>query len=620
MLVVANAPRDYPPTQYTPKDRVGKADWSIYNRLAFTSVTPSEARPVLLLAAQGFDTVAIAQVCDIKTSVSDAFKRALMAWVAEGHKLIIQDSDICGGASSLPDYSFLPYPFSTSNPGAKGAKGRALVFVEENPLGNARPDDAGYLDLEAWIAGTRDNYNEIGDSNTVKTYDPRWCGHLFGTNFLRINGFMEAYTHYGRGLIIYNGFDKDQYRGSAYRQLLTRELAQPFDPDNLPCSARLADFVITTEGRLKSQWMTPAKTYSYPLTLLSNQAYKGTIKLTAASTPADPTLQFQFEPDTIALSEVEKATLTVRTTGESPRGLHTLAVRGTDTAGKTNLLCLNLTERMTGSIGVTSGLQRTKKPTKNLEIVLDASGSMKLPLGKKTRWATALDVLQEVVAKLPDDFSVGLRLYGHRELPTSPRTCTDSQLVVPIRPLDRAALLAAAGKFKPLGETPLVYSVLQTPSDLKIAGGGTVIVITDGEESCKGDPQAAVKRLGESGVNVTLNIVGFTLTAKQAQSQLAAFAEATGGHYYGAQNGQALARALLIAAVEKFPYAIVDASGRQVAAGEAGASVAELPPGEYKVVVTAGDQELTAGPIKIAPGLDVVLKVVLKGDRFVLER
>ena len=111
-----------------------------------------------------------------------------------------------------------------------------------------------------------------------------------------------------------------------------------------------------------------------------------------------------------------------------------------------------------------SGLQRTKKPSKNLEIILDASGSMKLPLGKKTRWTTALDVLKEVLDKLPNDFNVGLRIYGHREPSTSPKTCTDSELVLPIRKLDRAAVMAAANRAKPKGETPLVYSVLQAPA------------------------------------------------------------------------------------------------------------------------------------------------------------
>jgi hypothetical protein len=119
---------------------------------------------------------------------------------------------------------------------------------------------------------------------------------------------------------------------------------------------------------------------------------------------------------------------------------------------------------------------------------------------------------------------------------------------------------------------------------------------------------------------VTLSIVGFTLTDKKVRGQLTNFAEATGGHYYAAQNGDALTRAVLMAAVEKFSFAIFDASGRQVAGGEAGASAEELPAGDYKVVVNAGGEDVTTGPITVAPGVDTVLKVVIKGDRFAIER
>jgi Mg-chelatase subunit ChlD len=621
VLVVTNNPRNYPPMAYTPKDTIGTVDYSIYGRVEFVVVFAADASPVMLLPAQGFDTVVLAQVCDIKTSVPDGFKKALVPWVAAGHKLIIQDSDKCGGsASNLPDYSFLPFPFATSNPQARAAKGNLLLFVEENLIGNGQPGKPGYLNLEGWVNASGGEHNELGDSNIIIKYDSHWCGHLFGTNLLKKNGFMEAYAHYGRGLMIYDGFDVDQSIAPSYRQLVTRELAQPFDPDNLPCSARLADFVISTEQRLKHQMMRPGQTFAYPLTLLSNQGYKGTIGLKVTATPPDPTFDIRLEPGSVELTEISPATLTVKTTSASPPGAHRLAVRGTDAAGKTNVLCLYLSERRSGSIRVISGLQRTKKPTKNLEIILDASGSMKLPLGKKTRWTTALDVLKEVVEKLPDDFNVGLRVYGHREASTSPRTCTDTELVLPLAKLNRAAILAAATGLKPRGETPLVYSVLQTASDLKAARGGTVILITDGEESCKGDPPAAAKQLQASGIDVTLNVVGFTLTDKKVLAQLTAFAEATGGRYFAAQSGEALARAVLMAAVEKFSYVILDAAGRTVASGDAGASSEELPPGDYKVVVNAGGEEVTAGPITVTIGADTVLKVVIKGDRFAIER
>lgn len=272
-----------------------------------------------------------------------------------------------------------------------------------------------------------------------------------------------------------------------------------------------------------------------------------------------------------------------------------------------------------GILQVVSDIQRSKKPTKNLVIILDSSGSMNRQLGKTTRWGEALEVFKEAVEKLPDDFNVGVRVYAHRYPSGSRQTCTDTELVVPVRKLDRGRILSAIGRLKPRGDTPLVYSVLQTISDLKGVGGGSVVLITDGEETCRGDPVVAAQQLKDSGIDITLHIVGFTIKGKKVEQQLTAFAETTGGRYFSAQSGKELARALLIAAVDKLPYTIFDAAGKQVGKGETGDPREELPPGKYKVVVQAVDQELVAENVSIASNKETMLKVVLKEDRFVLK-
>jgi hypothetical protein len=144
-------------------------------------------------------------------------------------------------------------------------------------------------------------------------------------------------------------------------------------------------------------------------------------------------------------------------------------------------------------------------------------------------------------------------------------------------------------------------SFLQAPADLKAAGGGTVIVITDGEESCKGDMVKAAAELKASGQDITLNIVGFTLTGQKAQAPLAAFVQSTGGRFYAASTGEALARALLIAAIEKFPYE-------------------ELAPGAYKVVVQAGDESLVAEHVQVVLGKQTTVRIVARNDRLVLQQ
>ena len=274
--------------------------------------------------------------------------------------------------------------------------------------------------------------------------DPQWCGAMWAKNVLRKNGLALAYAHYGRGLMIYDGFDRDQLANLEYQRLVTRELKQPFDPDYLRCSIPAADFLITSRPELQSQPMTPGETFSYPLSVRANFGYTGTVTLAASVVPADPGVTVTLDTTTADLTKLDEsvASLTVTASPTASLTSKVIAVRGKDAAGKSNVLCLSLPERRTGGLTITSGLRKDRKPTKNLEIILDASGSMKALLGKKTRWATAQDVLAEVVAKLPADYSVGLRTYGHREASTSPKTCTDTELVVPVGPLDRAKLLA----------------------------------------------------------------------------------------------------------------------------------------------------------------------------------
>jgi squalene-hopene cyclase-like protein len=274
----------------------------------------------------------------------------------------------------------------------------------------------------------------------------------------------------------------------------------------------------------------------------------------------------------------------------------------------------------TGGLQVARDLAPERAATRrNLEIILDLSGSMKLPLGASTRIAVARQVLRDVLEKIPDDFNVGLRVYANRFSSRQKETCTDTTLVSKIAKLDRRRILSIVDALEPRGETPLVYSILQAPADLQAVGGGSLIVITDGEETCGGDPVAAARRLKDAGLPIALNIVGFTLTGKKVEQDLTELAEATGGHYYAARDGEALARALTKAALTRIPYSVFDEKGTKVASGFAGPLAEALEPGAYRVVVEVPDQELTER-VTVTAGVDVILKVAQRGGRFELQR
>lgn len=610
-----------PAIKYFPGDPgEGRVDSSIFQRAAFWPVIPEAATPAALVPSAGVDTVVLSQLCDIKTKLSDGFKRALVKWVGAGHKLILQDADGCGEYNK-PDYSFLPFPFATSNPGAQGAAS-ALRLIERNFLASTDPSDPAFLDLDSWTRKTNGNpQNDFGDSNTVIKYDPNWCGAVVGTNVKGASGFVLVYAHYGAGVIIYDGVDHDQVRNVAYRQYVARQLLLPFAPDSLPCSTRLAPFAIATDAPLVTRDVLPGQTYTYPISVLPIQpGYSGTVRLSLAAPPALGGLNARFDPDTVSLGKEATSTLSVTMPAKLPEPWK-MAVRGA--AGDVNAaLCLAAHERRTGRLSVSADLgpRPAAAARKNLLIILDLSGSMNLPLGKSTRIATARQVLRDVLKRIPDDFNVGLRLYGHRYGSKQKETCTDSELKVPVAPLNRDALLKIVDSTRPRGETPLVYSVLQAVSDLKAVGGGSVALITDGEESCGGDFAAARNTIRASGLDFRLSIVGFTLKEGQAQQQLGALTSATGGAYYSAADGPSLTRALVAATISRFPYTVFDRAGAIVARGEAGDPGQELTAGDYKVVVQAGDEQLVLDNVSIAVAGSAGVRVTRKGDRFVLER
>ena len=122
--------------------------------------------------------------------------------------------------------------------------------------------------------------------------------------------------------------------------------------------------------------------------------------------------------------------------------------------------------------------------------------------------------------------------YGHREK----GSCDDIELVVPPAAGTANAITPAADNLKFLGKTPLTAAVKQAAEALKYTEDkATVILITDGLETCNADPCALGKELEAAGVDFTAHVVGFGLTAEEGK-QVACLAENTGGKYIQADD------------------------------------------------------------------------------------
>ncbi len=189
--------------------------------------------------------------------------------------------------------------------------------------------------------------------------------------------------------------------------------------------------------------------------------------------------------------------------------------------------------------------------TVNVELILDASGSMSQLIGSESRMRIAKRVLKAVVAAIPDreGINVGFRIYGHRGDNTArgrDESCRSSDLVVPIEGVDRLALRDAIDQARPTGWTPLAYSLGRAGRDLSPAGDGVVnavVLLTDGLETCGGDPCAVAGALRASDRAIATHVVGFALTERE-QATLQCIADEGGGLLLGAQDADELAGAL----------------------------------------------------------------------------
>lgn len=181
-----------------------------------------------------------------------------------------------------------------------------------------------------------------------------------------------------------------------------------------------------------------------------------------------------------------------------------------------------------------------------IQIVLDVSGSMRSSLGSQIKIDAAKSAIRQTIAGLPDGSMVALRYYGHRVAQErKDESCKDTELVVQFQPLDKPRFLDALEKAVPRGQTPIAYSLQQAAQDFGAPSDEErgVILVSDGIETCGGDPLATVRDLTAKGFKVKVHTIGFDVDAA-ARAQLEAISTATGGEYFDARSASALADTL----------------------------------------------------------------------------
>ena len=190
----------------------------------------------------------------------------------------------------------------------------------------------------------------------------------------------------------------------------------------------------------------------------------------------------------------------------------------------------------------------TAQDNPNTILVMDGSGSMWGQIDGVAKITIAQEVVSGLMDTIPENQNIGLTVYGHRER----GNCTDIETIVAPGPDTRDAIRDAVNGIKPLGKTPMTDSIIAAAEALRYTeDSATVILVSDGVETCNPDPCAAMRLLEEAAIDFTAHVVGFDVGSDAvALAQMQCIADETGGQFLTADNAEELGAALQTVAAE----------------------------------------------------------------------
>lgn len=190
----------------------------------------------------------------------------------------------------------------------------------------------------------------------------------------------------------------------------------------------------------------------------------------------------------------------------------------------------------------TEGSSEKRVPPENAIILLDASSSMLLPTANNN---IRMDVAKKAVSKFANTVgnqsNISLIVYGHKGSESDADkelSCTSIEEIYPLGDYEKESFDNALSSFESKGWTPLAGAISKAEEMTRdMEGSITIYIVSDGVETCDGDPVKAAKTFADRGEANHVHIIGFQVD-KEAEVQLKEVANAGNGDYYYAENAE----------------------------------------------------------------------------------
>lgn len=167
-----------------------------------------------------------------------------------------------------------------------------------------------------------------------------------------------------------------------------------------------------------------------------------------------------------------------------------------------------------------------------LEVIWDASGSM---WGKEygvEKIIRSKEVLKTFASEIPSEINLGLRIFGARRI----GDLKDSFLAIPLQDNERNGILNFVTNVKPLGKSPIAYSLSEAARDLqKVTGYKYILLVSDGLDNGDLPTDDVIRELKERGIILHIVHIG-NIDDEDLKLDLKKMAETTGGQYFTSDN------------------------------------------------------------------------------------